>query len=1076
MKKILAYFLLTTITLATFGQGVTTSSMNGRVFDDKKESLPGTAVIAVHTPTGTEYATTTDSKGYFRIPNMNVGGPYTLTVSFVGFKKFEQKDIYLTLGQAGKFNVKLSSESVGLDEVVVVGSMVGQRDLFDGNRTGAETVITAEEIKKVPTISGNLNDYFKLTPQATETADGGISIAGINNRYNAVFIDGTVNNDVFGLSDNGMNGGKTGVSAISNEAIEQFQVVIAPYDIRQGGFAGASINAITKSGTNNFKGSAYFKYRNQNLAGKTPGEIDVDDREKLDDFTAKTYGFTLGGPIIKNKLFFFTNVEMQDDETPQPFNFTQYAGDSDKAKIDQLINKLNGYGYDPGTLDGTRKLTGRKILAKLDWNINSDHRLSLRTQYTYGESLSPSRSSSRSLNFSNSGVKFPSTTISSALELKSRFGNMFSNNLKIGYTSVLDDRGQMGSKFPSVEIDDGDGSIEFGSEMYSTGNKLEQKILTITDNFQIFMNNHTITIGTHNEFYDVYNMFMKRAWGAYEYDSLDKFLNDENADRYRMTYSLLDDIRGDGSKSAADFKAMQLGFYIQDEWQATDNFKLTAGLRLDIPMFSDDPIEVPNFNKDGIPEIEKVYDLKGAKSGSMPKSQFLWSPRVGFNWDVNGQKTTQIRGGLGIFTSRLPLVWAAGSYTNNGQILGSIEEYDKIKFNPDVTKQEKGVTTPPSDLSKYLGGSLDIYAEDFKFPQTFRTNLAVDQKLPFGVVGTVEFVYSKTLNNVLWKNVNVKPSWGKVDGADNRDLYKTYKNGIVPMFGEIMLGDNTNKGYSYTITAQLRKDFDFGLKTSLAYTYGRAEAIFDGTSSQNTSQWNYLQVGPYSRNNPELTTSDFDLGHKIIGSVSYEKEFFNHLKTTIALYYHGQSGRPFSYIYNLGDDRYGNFTGESYKNPALIYIPRDASEINLVDDGDRTAAQQWEELNAFIESDDYLKDRRGKYAERNGSRLPFVNKFDLHFSQEIFSKIGGRKNSLELTIDIFNVGNMLNKNWGVEYYVSHGNFQLIKFKSMSKDANGDRTIPSFTFKAPKDNEPYYVDDSGLTSSRWQAMIGIRYKF
>ena len=1071
MKKFFTFIMIFSLfalsTNMLFAQGSTTSGINGRVVAEAtSEALPGATIVAIHQETGSQYACITGSDGFYRLPNMNVGGPYTINISFIGYHTFKKENIYLSLGQTFKLNIKLIEDIQKLMEVSVVAKKY-KNDIFDGNRTGAQTVVDKEAISLMPSISGNLNDFTRLTPQANITG-AGISIAGMNNRYNSLMIDGTVNNDVFGLAANGMNGGQTGISPISIEAVEQFQVVIAPYDVKQGGFVGGGINAVTKSGTNNIKGTVYYKFRNQNLAGKTP-DTDEDSREKLPEFTAKTYGVNVGGPIIKNKVFFFVNTEFQKDETPQPFNFADYTGNSSQADLTALTNKLiNDYGYDPGGyLNNTRELNGQKFLVRFDINLNKNHKLMIRHQYTYGESLSPSVSNSRNINFYNHGVFFPSTSNTTAIELKSRFGNDYSNNLKIGYTSVVDDRDPMGDKFPGVTIEDGNADIHLGGEVYSSGNKLDQKILTLTDNFEIYKGRHTITIGTHNEYYDIYNLFMRRAFGDYAFDDVQGFINDDAPNFYRIGYSINDDVRGDGSNAAADFNFMQLGFYVQDEFQVNENLKVTGGLRIDIPIFTDDPMGIDGFNDTTMAKLSAVYDLKGAQAGKMPKSQFMFSPRVGFNWDVKGDQSTQVRGGLGIFTSRVPFVWPGGSYTNNGLMVGDYRSYAGNTFNPNWQTQY----IPPFDPTATVGSGsqIDLYTENFKFPQMFRTNIAVDKKLPGDMVATFEVLYTKTLNNVLWKDVNIKPSWGTATGTpDDRPLFTTYHNGIEPTYGQIMLGDNTNKGYTYSITAKLQKRFEFGLDASIAYTYGHSKSIFDGTSSQNSSQWNYLVSSPVPHNEAELGTSIFDLGSRVVGTISYSKEFINHLKTSVSLFYNGQSGQVFSYIYN---DYYGNFTSEAYKGPQLIYIPETSSDIIFV--GTATEqADQWTELDEFIEQDKYLSEHRGEYAERNGARLPWVNIFDFHFSQDLYANVLDRRQTLQFTFDVFNIGNMLNKDWGVRSYASNNNIQLMKFEGMQ----ADNTTPTFSFSRPKDDIPWYTDDSGLISSRWQAQIGVRYIF
>jgi len=1070
-KNLLLLSVLAFFSLHLFGQGTTTSGISGTVTDKNGEALIGATILAVHQPTGSQFGNASNVDGQFNIPNMNVGGPYKLTISSVGFEAITKDNVYLTLGQTQRFTFVLGEEATEIEGVEVVASKAG--DVFDGNRTGAETNISEQQLQSLPTISRDLSDFTRMTPQATVNGDGNISIAGANNRFNSVFIDGAVNNDVFGLSSSGTNGGQTGVSPISIDAIEQFQVVIAPYDVKLSGFNGGGINAVTRSGSNNIEGSAYYLFRNQDLAGKTPTDNPDIERTKLANFNSYTTGFRVGGPLIKNKLFFFVNGEVERRETPNPFNFSDYQGDSDASKIANLASTLKSkYGYDVGGYPSTvNTVKSNKFIARLDWNINKDHKLTLRHSYTYGESVSPSRSSNTSINFQNGAVFFPSTTHSSALELKSNFGNTISNNLILGYTNVNDDRDPMGQDFPSVQIIDGRGNIYFGSEAFSMANQLKQSIFTITDNLNIYKGRHVITIGTHNEFYQIYNLFVRQSYGAYQYATLDAFLTDAKPTNYNRSYSLLDNVSGHGSKAAAEFGAMQLGFYIQDEWNVNDKLKLTYGLRLDIPVILDQPKEDTYFNNTTLSKIqEQGYDMYGAKAGKMFNTQFLFAPRIGFNYDVTGDRSTQIRGGLGMFTSRMPLVWLGGSYTNNGLTVGGVSERNpNITFRPDVNNQYKA-----EDFGRTLAipsGQMDLWADNLKFPQVLRGSLAIDQKLPWGLVGTVEFMYSKTLNNVTYYNYNIKPSTKNAlpptgsTAGDQRPLYdRSSANLVDKTYSGIYVGTNTNEGYSYNFTAQLQKSFDKGFAASIAYNYGDAYAINDGTSSQNSSQWRFTE-SVNGRNRLALSRSDFSAGSRIIANVSYRKEYFNFGATTISLFYEGRSGSPFSFLVANGN----RMTNEDSGDAELMYVPRNQSEILLVTKNGVTPDQQWTDLNAYIEADDYLKTRRGQYVDRNASRTPFTNVIDLRILQDFFIKAGGKKHNFQLSVDVFNFTNMVNKDWGRRYFVSNDAYGLLRFESFQ---NG---VPAFSFTKPTSN-PWGIDDLGTSSSRWQAQIGIRYIF
>ena len=1078
--KLFTMLTLVVISSGLFAQGVTTSGINGKVNDINGEALPGATIKVIEDNTGTEYGTISDSKGFYHLPNMNVGGPYTITVSYVGFEPFKKGDIYLSLGQTFKIDVQLSEKAMELEGVEIIGS---RNDIFDGNRTGAETVVTNNEITTMPTIDRSIGDYVRMTPQASFTGGGGISIAGQNNRYNAISIDGAVNNDVFGLAATGTNGGQTGGTPISMDAIDQFQITLAPYDVRQGGFAGASINAVTRRGSNDFEGSAYMLYRNQDFAGKTPGEIETDERTKLADFTANTYGMRLGGPIIKNKLFFFINAEFQRNETPQPFSFSEYSGESTLEEITALGNFVeNKYGYKPGQfLESTKKLESDKLLARFDWNISKNHKLMIRHSYVKNVATDPYRSSGRAIYFSNYGEYFPSTTNSFAAELKSNW-NKFSNNLIVGYTTVRDNRDPIGDKFPTLRIYDGSGTIYMGSEPYSTGNQLDQDILTVNENLTYYMGAHSITFGANMELSKTYNLFMRKAFGEYRFASVSDFMNDSSAIQYERGYSLVDDVVGDGSEAAADFRTLQVGFWVQDDWQVNDKFKLTAGVRVDVPMYLDEPNAHGKeaiwngFNDTTLAKVRAYgYDTYGAEAGKMPEPQFLINPRIGFNWDVNGDESLQVPGGADICTSRLPLVWPGGAYTNNGLTVGGV--YYKsawgqpIPFRPQWDNQYTAQDFGQKDAIP--SGQMDLFGKDFKYPQVFRTSLAIDKKLPWGLIGTVEALYTKTINNVLYFNLNQKPAEGKylTGTPDHRPLYPG--ESIEPAYTRIMLGTNTNKGYSYNLTTQLTKPFKNGFTGSLAYTFGRTMSLNDGTSSQNSSQWRYME-NVYGLNHLEMSYSDFDLGSRILAFVSYKKEYANNFATTISVYYNGQSGSRYSYVYN----DYGDLNGEGENAGNLIYVPNDASEINLIDIVDdvlvvKTTEEQWNNLNALIKSDDKLNDRRGDYAERNGSRLPFESTFDLRIAQDFYLKAGKQTHTLQVSLDIFNFANLLNKDWGVKRYISYGAYQLLDFEGYMEDG----TTPQFSYDGPDDVEDIYnIDDSGLFSSRWQAQIGVRYIF
>jgi len=1087
MKKISQFLVLTVALLFTalsYAQGVTTASLNGQVTDANGEPLPGANIVAVHTPSGTKYGAATDFDGFYRISNMRVGGPYSVTISYVGFQDYVDNNVYLALGESKRISTNLSEDASVLDEVVIVG---GGDPIFNSGKTGADTKVSRRQVNTLPSVSRNIADFARLSPQAKVTGDDVISIAGQNNRYNTIFIDGAVNNDVFGLAGSGTNGGQTGVSPISLDAIETFQVSVAPFDVRQSGFAGGSINAITKSGTNTWTGSAYTFLRNEDLAGKTPVDLaGTAGRQKLDEFSANIYGARIGGPIIKDKLFFFINYEREERETPQPFDISTYRGSTTASDITDLVNYLGTFGYDPGTFDSnTSTLDSDKLIARLDWNINENHNLTFKHSYVKAVNLDAPGSNQGSINFSNRAENFESITNSTSLELSSKFGNRFANNLVLGYTSVNDDRGIAGDPFPSIQIFDTAGTIiNLGSEPFSTANLLEQRVFTITNNFEIYSGRHTITIGTNNEFSNMKNVFFRQNFGDYRYNNLDDFLNNAAPNRFRYGYSLQGGL-ADDSLGAPEFDFFQTAFYVQDEVNFSDNFRLTAGLRFDVPFWEDGAVN-DDFNNRTIPLLEAAgKDLQGARVGQGIDANIHISPRVGFNWDVNGDSKTQIRGGLGIFTSRVPLVWPGATYGNNGVTTGFAEirgTGNTPLFNPDPTNQLTDISTgqPLPGIAQpgsgQVGGQIDLFAKDFRLPQVFKTNIAIDQKLPGGFIFSADFIWNDNISAVQYENLNLpnspeftttgagsRPHWG------GRSIDNTYT--------AVYLASNTGAGSSYNVAGTLSKNFitdKIDLRTSATYSYGEADGIFDGTSSQNSSQWRRLETVNGS-NRPDLSTSDFSPGHRILANSTFEFKWSETIKTRIGIFYEGAEGSPFSYVYNDGGDLLDDtFGAES----ALIYVPATQAEAQLVDDIDRdgnlvrSADEQWQLLNAYIEGSDYLNSRRGQFAERNADRSNWSHIIDLKFAQEFGVMFGDKIHRLEFTADIFNFTNLLNKDWGVRPRTNFNQVQLINFEGFGADG----TTPEFTYNPSVEGTENIVDDSGLQSSRWQMQVGLRYSF
>lgn len=1091
MSRLLLIANLLFASLGAWAQ-VTTSSLSGIVTDTNGEPLPGATIVATHTPSGTNYGTVAQSSGKYTVPGMRVGGPYTVKVTFIGYKEQTFDNIYLSLGVAANVNAKLEDVSTELSEVIVSSD---RNDIFSSDRTGAASNVNNRTIQSVPTISRGLRDFTKLSPLAN-TSGNGTSFAGTSNRYNQFSVDGLVSNDVFGLSSSGTNGGQTGIEPISLDAIEEFTINIAPYDVRQSGFTGGGINAVTRSGSNTFQGSAYYFGNNQNLVGKNNPNTSTE--VKYQEYTDYQAGFRLGGPIVKNKLFFFINGEITRQKTPLAFEPGTPESNITLDEVNRTIATLRSIApdYDPGNyLTINDEINSDKFIAKLDWNINSKHKLTLRHSYTYGENIDNSRTTNQ-LRFYNNGVYFPSTTNSSGLELNSIFGSRYGNRLLIGYTSVKDDREPLGSPFPYTLINLGaptGRTIIFGSENSSVANELNQDIFTLDDDFTIYSGKHTITIGTHNEFYKFYNLFVQNIFGNYAFQTLEDFESQATATPvaptfYQIGYSFADD----GSfqtGGAAKFNAYQLGLYVQDEFQVTDNLKLTGGLRLDLPIFPDKPMANDQFNQ--------TYGEEG-RTGVVPDTRVLWSPRIGFNFDVNGDRTTQIRGGTGLFTGRVPFVWVSNQFSNNGALNGTYSTGSSASSANPLTNGIMYSTDPFSqptaeDVGATPGrGAINVIAPDFKFPQVFRSNIAVDQRLPWGLVATVEALFSKTYNNVNFTNLNrVEQSGFTFAGPDTRPRYTTTStnptsggyNGAGRVDGgydEIIKIENTNKGYTYNFMVQVVKELSHGFTGSLAYSYGDSKDLNSGTSSVAYSNWRFVN-NVSGLNALNQTRSNYSPGSRIVGLVSYRKEYLNsRMATQVSLFYNGQSGQAISYRYN-GDLNYDGTSND------LIYVPASQSEINLVSytvgTGANavtvTPAEQWASLDAFIEGDDYLKKRRGQYAERNGSRMPFQHQFDFRILQEFAIKAGNTTNKLQFSFDIMNVGNMINKDWGKSYILANQEFALINYLGLTDADPGagvdySSNTPRYTYNPALTNgNPWSASD---LFSRWRAQFGIRYIF
>jgi hypothetical protein len=1055
---------------------VTTGSITGTVADSKG-TLAGATIKAVHVPTGTVYTTTSTSKGDYTLPNLKIGGPYTLTIDYVGHNQATFDNLNVALGTPLVLDGALEITGQTMNAAVVTGSRKGA--IISSLRNGPSTTISGQTILGLPTINRSITDIARLSSQANPvySSNGqnfGVSFAGASSKYNQFSIDGANASDEFGLTSSGTNGGQANANPIPLEAIQEMQIVLAPYDITQGGFTGGGMNAVTRSGTNTFHGSAYGFGQNQSLIGKN-----VVNNAKYPTYKNYTYGASLGGAIIKNKLFFYANAEWKNQTSPLAYDPT-IAGSGSKfdpntlAALRQFV--ITTYGFDPGGYGDISPVTkSTTLFGRIDWNISAKTKLTVRELYVDASTNAISRSTS-SITFSNSSYNFLSTSHSVVAELNSNLSSSASNVLRVTYSNINDRR--QTAAFPNITIQENTLTYNLGSDFSSAANSLKQQFWTVTDNFSLYKGDHTFTFGTNNEFYNTANVFLQGYYGGYTYGSsssaagvgIAAFENNNAApSSYTVAYTTPLAI---DAKATARMKAGQFGVYAQDVFSIKRNFKLTYGVRLDMPTFFNKPPVNASFNSD--PNFASYH----VATNQMPSTRVVASPRLGFNWDINNDGKTQLRGGAGVFLGRSPFVWLSNQYSNTGVTNISYSPRPvpgNIRFTYNPKDQHLGAyipTTAPAATAT----TINVVDRNFRLPRSLRANLAIDRKLPWwGLVGTVEAIYTKTLYDINYTNLNLAPANGVVTlGSTSRPNYNLKR--VTTAYNDVLELTNTTQGASYSFTAEVQKPRSQGWAGKISYTYGHSWTISDGTSSVAYSNWRFAYT-TNGLNNLDLTHSNFDLGSRIVGYISKQFKYaHDHLATTIDLVYTGQSGIPFSYLYSkgvLGDDVTAGNTGTSN---TLVYLPKTAAEANFVDIKNSSgvvttsAAQEWTDFQTFASNNKYIGNHLGQNATRNGDRTPWENHFDVRISENIFYKI----HRLDIMFDVLNVGNLIDKNSGWNYYVSNQSLNLFTVTT-----NPGTATPAMQFDITKQNllkgvyRPYTYGD---LASRWRAQIGVRYSF
>jgi len=1099
-------------------QGVTTSSINGIVTDTRNEPLPGATVVAIHTPSGTRYGVTTNQQGRYAFPAVRVGGPYQITVTFVGFQEQVRTVTSADLGTPVVANFQLAEEGRQLTEVVVTAP----GGVISSERTGASTNIKRESFERLPSLNRSFQDFSVLTPQAGP----GFSFGGRSNLYNNFSIDGATSNNVFGLS--AAPGGQTNSQPISVDAIQEINVALAPYDVSQGSFTGAGVNAVTRSGTNEFQGSAYAFTKNQNLVNKKVQGVNT----PIANFQYNNVGARLGGPLIKNKLFFFVNGEFERSTTPAvvyPADGTTSGvpNQQTSAELDRLRQFLvtpdNGksWTFDPGTYNNFDvPIQSVKFLAKIDWNINDHHKFSIRYNQlnsfrdqqisnSGGIGSSPTggrQNSNNALPFSKSWYRQNQNLKNVIAELNSTFGNgKYANNLQLGYSAFRDYRESGGGgtppAFPTVDIlgPNGNTLTTFGPDPFTPNNRLDQDIVQVNDKFDMFLGNHTVTLGTANEFYHFYNAFTQQINGVYQYNSIQDFIDNStnpsasNAPtQYLLQYSA---IPGLGAP-AADWKANQFGFYAQDSYAGIKNLRLTLGIRVDIPTYP---------NRNGYQKntyVDSLSFVNGEKIhvNELPKTTPLWSPRLGINWDIFGDKSLQLRGGTGIFTGRVPFVWISNQLSNNGVFFGTISRSGQATnaanpFDPSPLKYVPALSGTAADrpLPSVTSFSINSTARNFKFPQVWRSSIGLDKTLPGGFIATLEAVYTKDINAVYIRDANMAGPVGTLAG-DGRPLYGAASGtaGVNPPNDvrindrviQALVLDNTNKGYSLSLTAQIQKT-QGRLTGSLAYTYTDSKDISSqqGSTASGIYTGNPIVTDP---NYPALSYANNWFPHRVVGYVSYRADYARHFATTASLIYEGRNNGNFSYVY--GGNPNSDGTSRISTND-LIYVPRNQDEILLTTTNasdTRTTQQIWDQLNNYIEQDPYLKKHRGQYAERNGALLPWWNSVNFRLLQDFYVTTGKNKkrNTIQLSWEVINVLNFFNSDWGLQKQASRNNLlNFIGYETPHTAAAPTTGRPIYSFATNSNGTPLsnsYVNNLSINgptvNSRWQMQLGVRYIF
>ncbi|WP_103072098.1 TonB-dependent receptor [Aquimarina sediminis] len=1064
-KNYLLFLLFLFTSVAFYAQGVTSGSISGVVSDINVQPIGGANVIAEHVPSGTRYGTITNFDGEFRFPSVRIGGPYKVSITYLGFKDSFSENITISLGETYSLNVTLYDDTTQLEDVIVTAN---SNSIISSSATGATSKFNSVIINHLPNLDRSTEGFLRLTPQA-----GSNGFLGQSNKQNFVTVDGASFNNAFGLGGaNLLPGGNTNAQPISIEAIQQVQVSLSPFDVRQAGFTGTGINTVTKSGENEFHGSVYSFYRNEGLMGYKVEDEEINKTKVLNIVS----GVTIGGPIIKDKLFFFANYETARNTAPAVTTIAGrngLSGDNvssiQASTLDAISGHLvNQYGYNPGRYEGyDRETDSDKFLIKLDWNINDHHKASIRySQLQSSLSHVDVGFGNTSVNFENFGWTRNLDTYSIVGELNSTLSGNVTNRFFISYNDLPEYREPQGGQVaPFTIINDNGLRYTLGTHPAALGNRVNQRFLQIQNDVSWFLNKNKITAGVSYEQMNFKNEFTLFNNGFYIFNSLDSFYNNAVAGTaiptgtstgtgqpalFQYRYPL------DESKiaTATEPKFSQLGFYVQDEIDVNENFRVTAGVRLDVTSFLNDPGD--NTTVSSLSFQDPDGNIEQYSTSKLPDSKLLVSPRLGFNWKLLSNRL-QIRGGTGIFTGRVPFVFIEKQFSQNGLVEGELIE---LNFDGANTNIQNFPYT--ADVSQYRPSSsapipnftLALVDPDFKMPQVWRSDVGLDYRLPGNVIASADFIYSKDINAPYYRNVNLDHT---NPGADANGRYVFSDNRINDNITGAYVLDNTNKGYAYSITGKLEKQFSNNWSASLAYSYNEAKNVNDLNSS--------LPDRAYDRN-PVVGNGDLEVlsnslygpRHNIIGSASYIADWADWTSTTFSLFFKGTQDTRFSYTYSGSD-----VNGDGSNRNDLIFVPENANDINLVQNGDFTPQEQWQALDRFIENSDYLSSVRGQFAERNGLELPTYFQMDFKLLQDFNLMIQDKEHKLQLSWDVFNLTNLLNNDWGI-----------IKTPRTTTPINAV-SATEFTVNPTLLSESEFINNTSELS-RWRMQLGLKYSF